>query len=144
MSNPVTQEPAVSPPRKASVFTVVKDQRKTVFLALGLAVASFWIVGQLGEWALAAALAVGIGLGLLNHLATEFWLLKIITTDGNPSRGAMIRSTIGRLTVLVAVAIALTVLMWPGGIGVLLGLAIFRLLALAMTSMTLLKELKSE
>lgn len=144
MSSPVTQEPAVSPQRKASVLTVVKDQRKTEFLALGLAVASFWIVGQLGEWALAAALAVGIGLGLVNHLATEFWLLKIITTDGNPSRGAMIRSTIGRLTVLVAVAITLTVLMWPGGIGVLLGLAIFRLLALAMTSLTLLKELKSE
>ncbi len=144
MSTPVTEEPAVSTPRKASVPTVVKDQRKTVFVALGLAVASFWIAGQLGEWQLAAALAVGIGLGLVNHLATEYWLLRIITSDGEPSRGAMIRSTIGRLTILVAVAIVLTVLMWPGGIGVLLGLAIFRLLALAMTSMTLLKELKSE
>jgi hypothetical protein len=144
MSTPVTQEPAVSPPSKASVLTVVKDQRKTVFLALGLAIASFWIVGQLGEWPLAASLAMGIGLGLLNHLATEYWLLRIISTEGNPSRGSMIRSTIGRLTVLVVVAIALCVLLWPGGIGVLLGLAIFRLLALAMTSMTLLKELKSE
>jgi len=34
--------------------------------------------------------------------------------------------------------------MWPDGVGVLLGLAVFRLIALMMTSMTLLKELKSE
>jgi hypothetical protein len=139
-----THDAAAAAPQKASVLRVVKDQRKTVFLALGLAVASFWIVGQLDEWQLAGALAIGIGLGLVNHLATEYWLLRIITTDGNPSRGSMIRSTIGRLTVLVVVALALCVLMWPGGIGVLIGLAIFRLLALVMTSMTLLKELKSE
>ncbi len=141
---PETPAAGAARPQKASVLTVVKDQRKTIFLALGLAIASFWIVGQLGEWQLAGALAVGVGLGLFNHLATEYWLLRIITTDGNPSRASLIRSTIGRLTVLVVVAVALCVLMWPGGIGVLIGLAIFRLLALAMTSMTLLKELKSE
>ena len=31
---------------------------------------------------------------------------------------------------------------WPDGIGLLLGLAVFRLIALLMTSVTLLKELK--
>ena len=56
-----------------------------------------------------AASPLGIGLGLVNHLATEYWLLRIITSDEQPSRGQMIRSTIGRLTILVAVAIGLAV-----------------------------------
>jgi hypothetical protein len=137
-------EPTVAPPKKASVLKVLRDQRKTLLVALGLAVAAYWIIGQLGEWRLAAALAVGIGLGLVNHLATEYWLLRIITSGESPTRGRMIRSTIARLTTLSVVAVGLTVVMWPDGVGVLLGLAVFRLIALMMTSLTLLKELKSE
>jgi hypothetical protein len=137
-------EPAVAPQKKASLLTVVRDQRKTILVALGLAVAAFWIVGQMGEWRLATCLAIGVGLGLLNHLATEFWLLKIIVSGAQPSRGAMTRSTILRLLVLSVVAVGLTVALWPDGVGVLLGLAIFRLIALTMTSITLLKELKEQ
>ena len=54
----------------------------------------------------------------------------------------MIASTIVRLLVLTVVAVAVAVIFWPDGIGLLLGLAIFRLIALMMTSITLLKELK--
>ena len=54
----------------------------------------------------------------------------------------MIASTIVRLVVLTVVAVAIAVMFWPDGIGLLLGLAIFRLIALMMTSITLLKELK--
>jgi hypothetical protein len=139
----LSAEPAVAP-QKASLLKVVRDQRKTILIALGLAVAAFWIVGQLGEWRLAISLSVGVGLGLLNHLATEFWLLRIIASGAQPSRGAMTRSTILRLLVLSVVAIGLTIVLWPDGVGVLMGLAVFRLIALAMTSITLLKELKEQ
>jgi hypothetical protein len=139
----VSAEPAMAP-QKASVLKVVRDQRKTILVALGLAVAAFWIVGQLGEWRLATSLSVGVGLGLLNHLATEFWLLRIIVSGAEPSRAAMTRSTIVRLLVLSIVAVGLTVALWPDGVGVLMGLAIFRLIALTMTSITLLKELKEQ
>jgi hypothetical protein len=54
----------------------------------------------------------------------------------------MIFATVARLTVLTAVAVAIAVVFWPDGIGLLLGLAIFRLVALVMTSVPLLKELK--
>lgn len=140
----VAAEATVAPKKTASVFKVLRDQRKTLLVALGLAVAAYWIIGQLGEWRLAACLSLGVALGLLNHLATEFWLLRIISSGGQPSRGQMIRATIVRLVGLTAVAVALAVWLWPDGIGLLLGLAIFRLLALMMTSVTLLKELKSE
>lgn len=128
----------------AALLKVLRDQRKTEIVALTLAVAAFWIIGQLGEWRMATCLAVGVGLGLANHLATEYWLLRIISSGDDPSRGRMIRSTIARLVTLSVVAVGLTILLWPDGVGVLLGLAIFRLLALMMTSVTLLKELKSE
>jgi hypothetical protein len=139
----VSMEPAVTP-EKASILKVVRDQRKTILVALGLAVAAFWIVGQLGEWRLATCLSVGVALGLLNHLATEFWLLRIIVSGDQPSRGAMTRSTIVRLLILSVVAVGLTVALWPDGVGVLMGLAVFRLIALTMTSITLLKELKEQ
>src|SRR3954454_6144064 len=137
-------QPAMASDNEASVLKVVRDQRKAILVALGLAVAGYWVIGQLGEWRLAAALAVGVGLGLVNHLATEYWLLRIITSGDEPSRNRMVRATIVRLTSLSVVALGLTVLMWPDGLGVLIGLAVFRLIALMMTSITLLKELKSE
>jgi hypothetical protein len=139
----VSTEPVVAR-QKASVLKVVRDQRKTILVALGLAVAAFWVAGQLGEWRLATCLSIGVGLGLLNHLATELWLLRIISSGAEPSRGAMTRATIARLIVLSVVAVGLTVALWPDGVGVLMGLAIFRLIALTMTSITLLKELKEQ
>ena len=134
--------PVINPGERASIGRVLKDQRKAILVALGLAVAVFWIAGQMGEWILAGCIAGGIGLGLANHLATEYWLLRIITSGEQPTRSEMIFATIARLTVLTAVAVVIAVVFWPDGIGLLLGLAVFRLVALVMTSVPLLKELK--
>lgn len=131
------------PGEKASIWRVVKDQRKTVYLAVGFMVASFWIFGQLGRWTLAGCVAAGVLLALLNHVATELWLLRLITSGREATRNEMIGATLVRLLVLSVVAVGLAVMLWPDGIGLLLGLAIFRLIALLMTSLTLLKELKN-
>jgi hypothetical protein len=136
--------PTINPGERASIGRVIKDQRKAIIVALGLAVAVYWVAGQLGEWTLAACIAGGIGLGLVNHLATEYWLLRIITSGEQPTRNEMIFATVARLTVLTAVAVTIAVVFWPEGIGLLLGLAIFRLVALVMTSVPLLKELKKQ
>jgi hypothetical protein len=125
-----------------SIWRVVRDQRKTILVAIILSAAGYWILGQLGEWTLAACIAGGIGLGLLNHLATEFWLLRIITSGEQPTRNKLAMSTMLRLLVLSIVAVGIAVWFWPDGIGLLFGLAIFRLIAIVMTSVTLLKELK--
>jgi hypothetical protein len=131
------------PTRKPSLLRVLRDQRKIALVALGLMVASFWVAGQLGEWRLAICIAAGVALGLVNHLATEWWLLKTISSGAQPTRNQMVVSTIVRLAVLTVAAIALAVVLWPDGIGLLLGLAIFRLIALVMTTIPLLKELKN-
>ena len=136
--------PITATAERASLLTVLRVQRKTVLVALTLAVAAYWIAGQLGEWRLASAIAVGVGLGLANHVFTEFWLLRIITNGDQPSRATIVRSTFVRLLVLTAVAVGIAVMWWPDGIGLLLGLAVFRLIALVMTTIPLLKELKSQ
>lgn len=137
------QTPVGELPAKASVLRVIRDQRKIELIALGLMIFSLWF-RQMGTWTLPIALAAGVFLGLLNHLVTEYWLLRIITGGGEPTRAQMTRFTIVRLCVLAIVAIAVAVALWPDGLGALLGLAIFRLVALVMTSVPLLKELKNQ
>ncbi len=127
---------------KASFWRVVRDQRKTILVALAMLGATYWIAGQFGEWELAGCISGGVLLGLANHLVTEYWLLRIIASGSQPTRGQMIASTITRLTIVTVVAVGAAVAFWPNGIGLLLGLAIFRLIALVMTGLPLLKELK--
>ena len=128
-------------PETATVGRVVRDQRKTIWVAVVLMVLGMF-VGQYDEWTLAFCIAGGVLLGLLNHLVTEFWLLRIITGGSQPTRGQLTRTTIVRLAILSVVAIGIAVAFWPAGIGLLLGLAIFRLISLVMTAIPLLKELK--
>ena len=143
-ATPPTNSPSaeIAPGDRPSVLRVLRDQRKTLILAAALMAGTYWVSGQLGEWRLAACIAGGIALGLVNHLATEYWLMKIITSGEQPTRNQMIASTMTRLAVLTVVAIGIAVVFWPDGIGLLLGLALFRLIALAMTGIPLLKELK--
>jgi hypothetical protein len=129
---------------KPSLWRVIKDQRKSLWVALAMVVASFWILGQLDRWTLGTAIAIGIGLGVANHLATELWLLRLISSGDQPTRNKMVAATLVRLGVLTVVAVGLAIVFWPDGAGLLLGLAVYRLISLAMTSLSLLKELKSQ
>ena len=133
----------IAPGDRPSVLRVLRDQRKIVILAAALMVGTYWVAGQLGEWRLAACIAGGIALGLFNHLVTEYWLMRIITSGEQPTRNKMIASTMTRLLLLTLVAVGIAVMFWPDGIGLLLGLALFRLIALVMTGLPLLKELKN-
>jgi uncharacterized membrane protein YhhN len=144
MADPDTSHGTSTPPDlgPASFGRVVKDQRKTIVVAIVLAVAAYWVLGQLGEWTLAGCIAGGVALALLNHLATEYWLLRLITSGEQPTRNKLAMSTLLRLLVLSVVAIGIAVWFWPDGIGLFFGLAIFRLIALVMTAVPLLKELK--
>jgi hypothetical protein len=129
---------------RASFGRVLRDQRKTLVVAVVLAVAAYWVLGQLNEWVLAGCVAAGVALGLLNHLVTEFWLLRLIVSGEQPTRTRLAVSTFVRLMVLSVVAVGIAVWFWPDGIGLLLGLAVFRLIALVMTGLPLLKELNQQ
>ena len=134
----------LAPGEKASFGRVLRDQRKVLLVAAILVVADFRILIQLDEWTLAGCIAGGIALGLVNHLITEYWLLKLLVSGEQPTRKKLTASTITRLAVLSVVAVGCAVAFWPAGIGLLLGLAVFRLIALVMTTIPLLKELKAQ
>jgi predicted MFS family arabinose efflux permease len=139
MSEGVVTEPeAVT--GHASYGRVLRDQKKTIWVAIALSVASYWILGQLGEWTLAGCLVAGVVLGLLNHLATEYWLLRLLTSGEEPTKNRLAMSTMTRLVVVSVAAVAIG----PDGIGAFFGLAVFRLIALVMTTTPLLKELKKQ
>ena len=149
--NPIVAEPGTTAPGaytgvapSASLWRVVRDQKKTILVAVVLSVAAYWVLGQLDEWRLAGRIAGGVALGLVNHLVTELWLLRIITSGEEPTRAKLATSTFLRLLVLSVVAVGIAVWFWPDGIGLLLGLAVFRLIALVMTGLPLLKELKQQ
>jgi hypothetical protein len=129
---------------RASLGRVIRAQRKTIGVAVVLAVAAYWVLGQLDEWVLAGCIAGGVALGLLNHLATEYWLLRLITSGEQPTRNKLAMSTLFRLVVVSVIAVGIAIWFWPDGIGLLFGLAIFRLIALVMTTIPLLKELKEQ
>jgi len=120
----------------------VRDQRKAVYLALGLVVASLWVLSQADGWTTALCAAGGVLLGLANHLGTELWLGKVISSGDELTRHRIMASTFVRLMILAVVAVGVAVAFWPSGIALLLGLAIFRLIALVMTAIPLVKELK--
>ena len=142
VTQPMSQPTTEPGPQKAGLLRVLRDQKKTLLLAAVMVGATYWIAGQFGEWELAACISGGVLLGLANHLMTELWLLRIISSGAEPSRGQMIASTLTRLGLLTVVAVGIAIAFWPNGIGLLLGLAIFRLIALVMTGLPLLKELK--
>lgn len=142
-AQPHAQADAQAAPARASLLTVVRQQRKTMLVGVVLMVASYWVLGQLGEWQTATLTAVGVLLAMINHLATEYWLAKLVTSGEQPTRRRIGVSSFFRLMVLTVVALGATVAFWPYGIGLLLGLAIFRLIALVMTTIPLLKELKA-
>src|SRR4051812_37402633 len=104
-TDPGTAEnPGQSPTRVAGVVAVLRAQRKTLLVALLLALAGFWVFGPLGEWTLAGCLAAGVLLGLANHLITELWLMRVISSGDELTRNRMVRSTFIRLTLLTLVA----------------------------------------
>jgi hypothetical protein len=141
---PATVASPLAAGERPSLGRVLRDQRKVVLVAAVLVVADFWILAQLGRWTLAGCIAGGVLLGLLNHLVTELWLLRLLSSGEQPTRKNLAMSTIARLAVLSVVAVGCAVAFWPSGIGLLLGLAVFRLIALVMTTIPLLKELKAQ
>jgi hypothetical protein len=113
-----------------------------VLLAGGLAIASMWIAVPLGRWQAGLFVAVGIALGLVNHVLTELTLLRAVDGDDLLTRKQFAMSSFVRLMVISLVAVILAVLFWPAGALVLVGLAFFHLITLVFTGLPLLKEIR--
>jgi hypothetical protein len=120
----------------------IRNQRRSLFLAGVLVFAGIWVAVGLGEWQVGVFVAVGVALGLANGLLTEAFLLRATDSDDMLSRKQFAISSLVRLSGISLVALTLTVAFWPYGGAVLGGLAAFHLMALVLTALPLLKELR--
>lgn len=137
---PKGAEPVAEP----SVARAVLNQRRAIILAAVLIVGSFWVTVPMGNWQMGTLAAAGIALGLLNHILTEYAIQKAIAADNPVTRNAYARSSLLRLGLISVIAFGLAATFWnQGGVAVLFGLAIFHLIALTLTAIPLLREVRN-
>ncbi len=121
--------------------TVLRNQRRAALLACALVVAALWMSIPLGEWRIGVFVAIGVVLGLVNHLLTELTLIRSLRGD-DLTRKQFARSALVRLTGISLVALTVAGIFWPDGATLLFGLALFHVIALVFTGIPLLKEIK--
>ena len=139
----MTEAAVPTPPAPpATIGRAVRNQRRAVLLAAGLVVASIWISIPLGEWRIGLFLAAGFILGLLNHVLTEYALQKAISSGDPMTRQAYASSSLLRLALISVLALAVAAIYWPDGAAVIFGLAIFHMIALTLTAIPLLREVR--
>jgi hypothetical protein len=139
----MTEAAVPTPPAPpATIGRAVRNQRRAVMLAAGLVVASIWISIPLGEWRIGLFLAAGFLLGLLNHVLTEYALQKAISSGNPMTRQAYASSSLLRLALISVLALAVAAIYWPDGAAVIFGLAIFHMIALTLTAIPLLREVR--
>ena len=133
---------AVPAPR-VPMGELARRQRNMIIIAGGLAVVCL-LGGVAFENVLAGVfLAVGIGLALLNSVATEMSMIRMTSSGDDLSRKQFAMSALLRLSVISVVAFVLVVVFWLAGGFVLVGLAVFQVLTVALTGFPLLKELRN-
>ncbi|HUQ00123.1 MAG TPA: hypothetical protein VM093_06650 [Aeromicrobium sp.] len=132
----------VTPVEPASIARAVVNQRRALILAAVLIAGSFWVT--FGNWTQGALAAAGVALGYLNHVLTEYAIQKAIAAEDPVTRNAYARSSLLRLGLISLIAFALAAVYWDqGGVGVLFGLAVFHLIALTLTAIPLLREVRN-
>jgi hypothetical protein len=136
----MNETPVPHPP--ATVGSALRSQRRALMLAAGLVVAAIWISIPLGEWETGLFFAAGIALGALNHVLTDYALQKAISSGDEVTRQAYASSSLLRLAFVSILAFAVAWGFWPNGAGVFFGLAIFHLIALVLTGIPLLREVR--
>jgi hypothetical protein len=126
----------------ASIARAIGNQRRAIMLAAGLVVAAIWITIPLGEWRIGVFLAAGFVLGLVNHVGTEYALQKAIATGDPMTRQMWASSSLLRLAVVSIAGFAIAAIFWSDGAAVIFGIAIFHLVALTLTAIPLLREVR--
>jgi hypothetical protein len=113
--------------------------RRPLLVAVLVGAAGLLVCGLFGHIVMGILLVVGLGLGLFNTRLLQRSVVKVISSE-NPSRTAIGRSSLPRLLLITALAVALGIFLKPDGFGVFLGLAVFQVIILGTTALPVMKE----
>jgi hypothetical protein len=106
-----------------------KGVGRVLVLPASVVVVAVAIGASVGHVQIALLLGVGVVLGTANGLLVEQATAKMTPSD-DPDRRAIVKSSLGRLGLVSAVALVIAFLARPDGWVLLLGLAGYQLLAL--------------
>lgn len=98
-----------------------------LLLPAGISVVAIAVAALLGHVLIGLMVAAGVGLGLLNGLLMERATAKI-TPDSDHEKSDVVKSSLGRLALVTAVAIAIAFLVRPEGFALLVALAGYQIL----------------
>jgi hypothetical protein len=125
-----------------SLRNALAGQRRIVQVGSLLILASVVIGLGIGDGLIGLFLAVGIGLGVANSLATEMSMARMVASGEELSRKQFAYSALMRLAAISLVGFGLVVVFWrQGAIAVLFGLALCHMMTLILQGIPLLKEL---
>ena len=113
--------------------------RRPVAIAAAVGAVGLLVCGLLGHIVMGILIVIGLGLGLFNTRLLQRSVVKVISSE-NPSRTAIGRSSLPRLLLITALAVALGIFLKPDGFGVFLGLAVFQVIILGTTALPVMKE----
>ena len=116
--------------------------RRSVALSACLAAAAVLVLVVYGSLSFALMLCVGIALGILNSWLVHRSALRYGASAAVSTKRMITVGVLPRLALITLVALTLAILFRPAGIGVLVGLAVFQLVTIVTSSMSMLKELR--
>ena len=116
--------------------------RRSVTLAAGLAAAAVLVLAMYGHLTFALMLCAGLALGIVNSWLVHRSALRYGAGAAVSTKRMITMGVLPRLALITLVALTLAILFRPAGIGVLVGLAVFQLVTIVTSSMSMLKELR--
>ena len=117
----------------------VLNLRRPMLIAAAVGAAGLVVCGVFGHIVMGILGVIGLGLGVFNTRLLQRSVVKVISSE-NPSRTAIGRSSVPRLMLITALAVALGIFLRPDGVGVFLGLAAFQVIIIATTVSPVMKE----
>lgn len=121
----------------------VVNLRLPALIAAGVGAVGLVVCGLLGHIVMGILGVIGLGLGLFNTRLLQKSVLRVISSE-NPSRKAIGLSSVQRLILITALAVALGIFIRPDGLGVFFGLAIFQVIIIGSTALPVLKERRAQ
>ncbi len=118
---------------------IVLNLRRPVLVSAGFGVVAIVLGAVLGHIVGAILFCIGMILGVVNARMLQRSVVKVISSE-NPTKRALTGSSVQRLIVIAAIALALGYFVRPDGLGVFFGLVMFQLIFIAHTLLPVMKE----